>query len=319
MTTNDGPQVIAIEEHYWNRTVAEHYNIEEQPKTTLDRLFDLGEGRLKEMDAAGIDFQVLSHGAPATQRMDPETAINMARLANDELQETILMHPERYAGFAALPTPEPKEAANELERTVTKYGFKGAMVHGLTNGVFFDDKRFWPIFERAEILDVPLYIHPALPHQAVIDVYFQDYAVKFPWLLRAGWGYTIETATQGIRLILSGVFEKFPKLKIILGHLGESLPFSLVRIDEALSRSKNDLASFKDTFCEHFYITTSGNFSTSALLCSVMEIGVDRIIFSVDWPFVENHSGISWMETIPFCKEDKEKILNGNVKKLLKI
>ncbi len=319
MTTHHGAEVIAIEEHYWNRTVAEHYNIGEQPKTTLDRLFDLGEERLKEMDAAGIDFQVLSHGAPATQRMDPETAINMARLANDELQEAILMHPERYAGFAALPTPEPKEAANELERTVTKFGFKGAMVHGLTNGVFFDDKRFWPIFERAEDLDVPLYIHPALPHQAVIDVYFKDYAAEFPWLLRAGWGYTVETATQGIRLILSGVFEKFPKLKIILGHLGESLPFSLVRIDEALSRSKNNLASFKDTFCEHFYITTSGNFSTSALLCSVMEIGVDRIIFSVDWPFVENHSGINWMETIPFCKEDKEKILNGNVKKLLKI
>ena len=137
-------------------------------------------------------------------------------------------------------------------------------------------------------LDVPLYMHPAIPHQAVIDVYFKDYAKEYPSFLRAGWGFTLETATQGIRLVLSGVFDAYPNLKIILGHLGESLPFSLWRIDQALSRNDNRQMSFRKEFCEHFYITTSGNFSTPALLCCILEMGVDRILFSVDWPYVAN-------------------------------
>ena len=132
-------------------------------------------------------------------------------------------HPDRFAAFAALPTADPK-AADELERTVGRLGFKGAMVNGLTNGVFLDDKRFWPIFERAQTLDVPLYMHLAIPHPAVIDAYYKDYVEKHPGILRAGWCFTVETATQGIRLVLSGVFDAYPRLKIIIGHLGEGLP-----------------------------------------------------------------------------------------------
>jgi len=314
------PFIIALEEHYWDPEVAAHFDSGESSRPTIrERLDDLSQLRLKEMDQAGIDVQVISHGAPATQRMEPELAVRLARRANDRLYEAIQAHPDRFAGFAALPTPDPQAAADELERAVTKLAFKGAMVHGLTNGVFLDDKRFWPIFERAQALDVPLYMHPAVPHPAVIDVYFKDYVKEYPSFIRAGWGFTLEAATQGIRLVLSGVFDAYPRLKIILGHLGESLPFSLWRIDQALSRKGNRQTSFRKEFCEHFYITTSGNFSTPALLCCIMEMGIDRILFSVDWPFVENVPGVRWMDGVPICAEDKAKVFSGNAKRLLRM
>jgi predicted TIM-barrel fold metal-dependent hydrolase len=312
--------VIAIEEHYFDPELSSTFN-GGTPPPIEQRLLDLGEQRLKGMDAAGIDVQVLSHGAPSTQRLDPENAARLAISVNDRLHRTIQQHPDRYAGFAALPTPDPKAAADELERCVTKYGFKGAMVHGLTNGEFLDEKKFWPIFERAAALDVPLYMHPAVPHPDVIKAYYATYAEDFPSLLNAGWGFTVETATQGIRIVLSGVLDKYPGLKIILGHLGESLPFSLWRIDHALSRGGNRASrSFRDAFCEHFWITTSGNFSNPALLCCVMELGVDRILFSIDYPFVENPPGVDWMENdVPLCQEDRIKILSGNAEKLLRM
>jgi predicted TIM-barrel fold metal-dependent hydrolase len=315
------PRIIAIEEHYMDAEVRAHFDPADQRKQpgVGERLDDLSNMRIAEMDECGIDFQVLSLGAPSTQRFDPETAVRLARAANDRLSEAVKRHPTRFAAFAAIPTPDPKGAADELERTVTKYGFKGAMVHGLTNGAFLDEKRFWPIFERAEALDVPLYMHPASPSPVVIDAYYKEYANDFPLLLRAGWGFTVETATQGIRLVLSGVFEKYPKLKIILGHLGEGLPFLLWRIDSALSRAGNKPLNFRELFCEHFWITTSGFFSNPALLCCVQEMGVDRIIFSVDYPFVMNKPATDWIPHIPLCEEDKDKILHGNVEKLLKL
>jgi 2,3-dihydroxybenzoate decarboxylase len=249
--------------------------------------------------------------------MDAETAVPVARQANDRLRERVRASNGRFEGFAVLPTANPKAAADELERAVTKLGLKGAMVHGLTNGRWFDEKQFWPIFERARALDVPLYIHPAVPHPAVVDAYYRDYLEEFPALLTAAWGFTVETATQGIRLVLSGVFEKHPGVKIILGHLGESLPFSLWRIDMALSRDRK--STFRDTFREHFWITTSGNFSTPSLICCVLEMGVDRILFSVDYPFVPNPPGVRWMDHVPLGPEDRAKILSGNAKKLLKL
>ncbi len=312
------PLVIALEEHYFDAEVAAHFR-GGPPPATRARLDDLGALRIKEMDEAGIDIQVISQGAPALQRVDAETAVPLARRANDRLKQAIDAHPARFAGFAVLPTADPAASADELERTVSKLGFKGAMVHGLTNGVFFDDKRFWPICERAQALDVPLYMHPAMPHPAVIEAYYKDYAKDFPDLLTAGWGFTVETATQCIRLVLSGVFDAYPRLKIIVGHLGESLPFSLWRIDNSLSRPGNRPLAFRETFREHFWLTTSGNFSTPALLCSMMEMGVDRILFSVDWPFMENVPGTKWMSELQLCTEDKEKILNGNAKRLLRM
>ena len=224
------PYIIALEEHYLDAEVKQHYtgtDSQHAPRVT-ERLDDVGQGRIAEMDAAGIDLQVLSHANPGMQKMDAETAVRLARGANDRLHETVRAHPDRFAAFAAIPTPDPKAAADELERAVTRLGFKGAMVNGLTNGVFLDDKRFWPIFERAAALDVPLYMHPAIPHPAVIEAYYKDYVEQYPSLLRAAWGFTVETATQGVRLVLSGVFDKYPGLKIIIGHLGEGLPFYAV-------------------------------------------------------------------------------------------
>ena len=318
------PRIVAIEEHYWDREVAASFGEVDafrRQSGTVDRLYDYEEVRLQEMDEAGIQMQVLSHGAPSTQRGDAETSVKLAKGANDRLREIVRAHPDRFAAFAALPTPDPKAAADELERCVTKLEFKGAMVHGLTNGVFFDDKRFWPIFERAQALDVPLYMHPAVPHPAVVEAYYKDYLEDFPGLLTAAWGFTVETATQGIRLVLSGVFDAYPEVKIILGHLGESLPFSLWRIDQALARrgNRNTSFSFRDYFCKHFWITTSGNFSNPALLCCVMEMGVDRILFSVDYPFVLNQPAVDWIPTIPLSAEDKTKILSGNADRLLRL
>ena len=319
MPANNKPLVIALEEHYWDAEVAKTFEGEARSPALLQRLDDLGALRIKEMDEAGIDIQVISHGAPSTQRLDAATAVPLAKRANDRQHEAVRAHPDRFAGFAALPTADPKAAADELERTVTKLGFKGAMVHGPTNGVFFDDKRFWPILERAQALDVPLYLHPSLPMPAVVEAYYKDYLKEFPQLLTAAWGYTVETATQGIRMVLSGAFDKYPRLKIILGHLGESLPFSAWRINMALSRGADKPSNFRDTFCKHFWITTSGNFSTPALMCCIMEMGVDRILFSVDYPFVPNPPGVKWMENVPLGPEDRAKILNGNAKRLLRL
>ena len=316
------PKVIALEEHYWDKEVASHF-AERGPEMKVpalqERLHDVGALRLKEMDEAGIDLQVLSHGAPATQRLSGDLAVQVARGANDRLHTIVSSSKGRFEAFAVLPTAEPKAAADELERSVTRLGFKGAMIHGLTNGLFIDDKRFWPIFERAQALDVPIYMHPAVPHKAVIEAYYKDYLEQFPGLMTAAWGFTVECATQGIRLVLSGVFDAYPGLKIILGHLGESLPFSLWRIDMALARQFNRSTPFRDCFRQHFWITTSGNFSTPALLCCVMEMGADRIMFSVDYPFVPNAPGVKWMEGIPLGPEDRAKILGGNAARLLRL
>ncbi len=319
MATATGARVIAIEEHFWDVDIAAHSTGPDASRSNhlRERLDDLGALRLKEMDEAGIDVQVLSHGQPSVQNFDAETAVTLARGANDRLYQAVQTHPDRFAGFATLPTPDPRAAADELDRAVGELGFKGAMVHGPTNGVFFDDKRFWPIFARAEALDVPLYIHPSYPHADVVNAYYKDYATDYPWFVKSAWGYTVEAATQAIRLVLSGVFDAHPGLKIILGHMGESIPFSLWRIDQSLSRPGNRSVPFREIFCEHFYITTSGNFSSPALLCCVMEMGVDRILFSVDYPFVANAPGVEWIDKVPLCAEDRNKILNGNATRLL--
>jgi predicted TIM-barrel fold metal-dependent hydrolase len=313
--------VIALEEHYWDQELAAQFVGGEgvRDPLMLKRLYDLGELRLKEMDEAGIDMQVISHGAPSAQKLSGPDAVALTRRVNDRLHAAVTAHPKRFAAFAALPTSDPKAAADELERT-TKLGFKGAMIHGLANGVFLDDKRFWPIYERAQALDIPLYFHPSVPLPAVSDAYYKDYVKDFPMVVRAAWGYTVETATQAIRLVLSGVFDAYPKLKVVLGHLGETLPYLVWRVDQALARPGGARPmSFRDVFCGHFYITTSGNFSNPALLCCVMEMGIDRVMFAVDWPFVANTPAVQWMDTVPLCDEDKVKILSGNAQRLFRM
>ena len=305
--------VIALEEHYQDTELRQHAG-----GSIAERLEDVGTLRLREMDEAGIDLQVLSHANPGLQGVDAATGVPLARRINDRLHDAVRCNPGRFAAFAAVPTADPKAAADELERTVTKLGFKGAMINGLTGGVFHDDQRFWPLYERAAALDVPIYIHPAIPQQAVVETYYKGYVDKHPGLLRAGWGFNVETATQGIRFVLSGVFDAHPGLKVILGHMGEGLPFYLWRITHGLRQSMGE-KTFREIFCRHFWITTSGFFSDPALVCCMMEMGIDRILFSVDYPFVDNPPGAEWIKTLPLCAEDREKLLNGNARRLLKL
>ncbi len=319
------PYVIALEEHYADPAVQAHAKTAGGPvlgggmyAQLLARLNDLGEIRLKQMDDAGIDMQVISHGPSPIQQIDPAKAVPLATQTNNFLHQAVLRHPTRFAGFAALPTQDAKAAADELSRCVEKLGFKGAMIHGRTQGVFHDHPRFHPIFERAQALDVPIYIHPGPPHEAMAAAYYDDYLTDFPSLANAAWGFTIDTASQILRMILSGLFEKYPKLKIIVGHQGEGMPFLVDRVDEAVNRGPKQIA-FKEIFCNNFWITTSGHFSTPALTCTLMQMGVERVLFSVDYPFVENAPGTKWMEGVPLSREDREKILNGNARKLLKM
>ncbi len=318
--------VIALEEHYQDPVLAAAQEGAHRgptrtayPGPLASKLADLGELRLREMDEAGIDVQVLGHVPSLVQQTNLESAVELAIGANDRLAETVSQHPDRFAAFAALPTPDPEAAADELERCVAKLGFKGAMIHGRSQGLFHDDERFWPIFERAEALGVPIYLHPGPPHPGVVEAYYEDYITDFPALSRAAWGFTIDTANQAMRMVLSGVFDRFPNLTFVVGHLGEGLPFLLDRMDEALKREGNKPIEFKKTFCSHFYVTTAGFFSTPALLCTILQMGIDRVLFSVDWPFVDNLPGTAWMETVPLSDEDKRKMYNGNARRLLKM
>jgi predicted TIM-barrel fold metal-dependent hydrolase len=320
------PFVIAIEEHYSDPDVMSRGNGQggggrRGPAGGIlgPRLNDLGEGRLKEMDSAGIDMQVISHAPSPLQQLEPAEARELAVATNDRLHDAVDRNPERFGACAALPTPDPAAAADELERTVTRLGFKGAMIHGRSHEEFHDLKKFWPIYERAQYLDVPIYIHPGPPHPAMVQAYYADYLPEFPSLNSAAWGFTIDTANQVVRLLLSGLFDAYPRLKLIVGHMGEAIPFLVDRIDEAINRPGNRDVRFKETFCNNFYITTSGHFSTPALLCAVLELGIDHILFSVDYPYVENAPGMRWMETVPLSAEDKEKMFNGNARRLLRI
>lgn len=304
------PKIIAVEEHFWTRQMQEATPPGVMPPHWARHLSDVGAERLQGMDDTGITMQILSH-APPPMQLSPAQAQD----TNDELGRIVASHPSRFAAFAILPMQDPAAAADELTRTVKTLNFRGAMIHGLTDLSFTDDKRFWPVFECAQALDVPIYLHPANPHPAVADAYYKGYE----GLAQAGWGFTAETANHAIRLILSGVFDTLPGLKIILGHLGEALPFTLRRCDAALRRNAGLKRSFIDYFREHFYITTSGNFSTAALVCSLMEISADRILFAVDWPFASNEEATNFMEAAPISPIDRDKILYRNAATLLRI
>jgi predicted TIM-barrel fold metal-dependent hydrolase len=308
--------LIAIEEHFWTPELkglrpAELIRDPEHGK----RLDDLGELRIAEMDASGIDMQVMSETAPAVHNLDPEQAIPLAQRSNDYLAAAIRRYPTRFAGFAALPVSDPKAAAEELERAVTKLGLKGAMFMGLCKDRFLDDKRFWPIFERAQALDVPIYLHPSKPHAAVVAAYFKDH----PALIGPSLGFGNEVLTMALRLVVAGVLDAYPRLKVIIGHLGEGLPFLQWRTDRSLARDAKLPRSFTDYVKQHFWITTSGAFSDAALRCSIDELGADKVIFSVDYPYVKNEAGKSWFDKAPITEQERRMIASENVKKLLRL
>ena len=314
-------RVIAIEEHYWDAELAATYEGAEstQQGPIGRRLFDFDDQRIADMDAAGIDMAVIGHGSPSAQRLSGPDAVPLVRRVNDRLAAIVARQPSRYAAFAALPTCDPDAAADELSRCV-ELGFRGAMLHGMANGEFLDLKKFWPIYARAEQLGVPIYFHPSMPHPDVVRAYYADYMDSHPLFARPAWGFGVETGTLGVRLLLSGVFERHPDLKVILGHLGEGLPFHIWRIDSALARPGGTAKPLREIFNRNFWITTSGFFATPALMCCLMEMGAERILFAVDWPFVADSTpGADWARALPISASDRRRILAGNATDLLRL
>ncbi|HXQ53319.1 MAG TPA: amidohydrolase family protein [Stellaceae bacterium] len=281
-------------------------------------LVDLTGSRIAAMDAAGIDVQVVSLTMPGTEAFPADIAIPMATDANDRLAAAVKKHPTRLAGFAALPTADPAAAAKELERAVKRLGFKGAMINGHCQGNYLDDKKYWPIFEAAQALDVPIYLHPREPHPNVMRTYFAGYED----LALPAWGFAMETCTHFLRLMMAGVFDAFPKFTMILGHLGEGLPFWLHRLDDHTSgacKRRGLKRSSTQYLRENVVVTTSGNFYTPAFLCTVMALGIDNVIFSVDWPYESNTLGRVWLDGLPLSGEDKEKVAHRNAERVLKL
>jgi predicted TIM-barrel fold metal-dependent hydrolase len=285
------------------------------------KLMDLGDGRIADMDASGISMQVLSISASPIDRMEASAAQSLARDANDIMAAAVKAHPDRFAAFCTLALQDAASAAKELERCVTQLGFKGVMVNGTVNGEFLDDAKFLPFFEAAAALDVPIYLHPAPPPKPVMDAYFSNLPGQLGFFLStAGWGWHVETGLHSLRLIITGLFDRFPKLKMIIGHMGENLPFSIARSQMVFSRGALSLKKqLADYFQEHFWLTTSGYFSTPPFLCMMQVVGADRILFSVDYPFSPNTVGRKFLDSLAVSAEDLEKIAHLNAEKLLKL
>jgi len=313
-------RIIALEEHFWIPATRAYYSLEgvrALERVSHGLLGDVGAARIKRMDDAGIDLQVLSHVTPGAQGFDRETAVRFAREANDWLGEIVKSHPRRFAGFATLPTQDPPVAADELERTVRDYGFRGALINGHTNGHYLDEPPWWGLFERAQALDVPIYIHPADLPRAVLNSYFQDY----PGLAKAAWGWAIDTGTYLLRLMCSGLFDAYPKAQVIVGHMGELIPFHLKRIHRGVSLMGN--TRMKRTIAEYLRdnvsVTTSGVFEHASLACALATLGSDRLLLSVDDSFEDNVAGVAFLKSAPLSLADREKLAHGNAERLLNV
>jgi 2,3-dihydroxybenzoate decarboxylase len=271
------------------------------------------------MDASGIDVQVLSLVQPGSQDFDGAKALAISQDANDTMAESIRRYPGRFAGFATLPVSEPDVAAKELERCINKLGFKGALINGHQQGQFLDHKKFWPIFEAAESLDVPIYLHPRDPHPDAFKVYF---AGGYEDLGSAAWGYAMDTCSHFLRIVFSGVFDAYPRLKFILGHLGEGLPFWIDRLEDhtkfGVERRKLKRTP-TEYLTQNMVVTCSGNWSVPAFICTVMALGIDNVMFSVDWPYEPNTTAMEFLRRVPLSPPDLEKFAHGNAERVLKL
>ena len=320
MTARRDFRKIAVEEHFMHAALTSHFGSKlHHPKRISERLHDFAGVRILEMDNAGLDMQVLSHQSPGSQRLAIDEAEFACRAVNNALADIVSNAPSRFAGFAMIPTSTPEVAGDELQRAVEELGLKGAMIHGMCQGEFADGPAYWPIFGRAERLGVPIYLHPALPDRGVTQRYYAPYDLRHPDFVRAAWGFGVEAGTQAIRLILSGVFDRHPDLKIILGHLGESIPFQLERINEALNRPGSPGVPFAEVFTSNFWVTTSGFFSGPALRCCLEALGPSRILFAVDWPYADNRRAVDWLAGEDIDDAVKSAIFSGNAMSLLKL
>ncbi len=324
-------RIIAVEEHYATpafldgpaRSLKERAQGPEiRMRGMPELLCDLGDGRIAKMDAAGIDVQVVSLTAPGTEQLDTAEAVTRAREMNDFLAQALSHHPDRLAGFATLPTPVPEAAADELERAVHTYGFKGALINGHVQGRYLDDPFLWPILERAETLHVPLYLHPTQPPKAVVAAsYTGNFTpVVANALANSSWGWHIETAVHVLRIVLSGVFDRYPDLQMIIGHLGEGLPFMLPRIELTLPQEITTLQRpIGAYFRENLHYSFGGFNFLSPFLNLFHEVGASRILFSADYPFSAMTQARAFLDQLPVSPTDREQIAHGNAERLLRI
>jgi predicted TIM-barrel fold metal-dependent hydrolase len=284
-----------------------------------EQLQDVGEKRIAEMDAAGIDVQVLSLNSPGVEQADVAEQITVAREANDFLAEAVRKNPQRFAAFASLPVAAPDKAAAELDRCVRQLGFKGALINGHTRGRYLDDPFFSPIFACAEALNVPIYLHPTVPPKAVVDTSFAGFAPPVSAAFAAaGWGWHIETAVHLIRLILGGVFDRHPRLQVVIGHLGEGIPFMLPRLNRNLPPELTKLARPLAAYLRENVHYTFGGFNFPATFLNLLlEVGAERIMFSADYPYGSMAEARAFLDHIPVSAADRERIAHGNAERLL--
>jgi predicted TIM-barrel fold metal-dependent hydrolase len=319
---NGRVRTIALEEHFWTAELAAPPGTGQLavwgPRVG-DQLSDLGPLRLADMDANGIDLQVISHVAPAAQARAGAEGLARAREANDRLAAAVRAHPDRFAGFATLPTADPLAAADELERAAVELGFVGALVNSTigSNEAFLDDARFEPLLDRFERLGVPLYLHPAPPSAALREVLYSGLPPGVAARLATGaWGWHAEAGLHVLRMVATGVFDRHPGLRLIVGHCGEMLPFMLARIDQML-RVDGLAMRPSEYFARNIWVTTSGLFSIPPVMCTVEVLGVDRVLFSVDYPFGSNAAGRALLDTLPLSPGEVAKIAGGNAERVL--
>jgi predicted TIM-barrel fold metal-dependent hydrolase len=286
----------------------------------IEPLCDIGDKRIAAMDAAGIDFQMLSLTSPGTEQLELDDAVALTRETNDAVAETVKKHPKRFRGFAALPTMAPDKAAAELEQRVRSGGFKGAVINGHVRGRYLDDKFFWPILECAETLNAPIHIHPTKPPQSVFDAYYAGFSpVVSDMFGSPGWGWHIETAVHVIRLILGGAFDRFPKLQLVIGHLGEGLMSLFPRLDNmapGMTKLQRPITSY---LRENVYYTVSGFNYPATFLNLLLEVGVPRIMFSADHPYQSMPLARAFLDQLPVSAADRERIAHGTAEKLFGI
>lgn len=324
---------IALEEHFAlpegldnvsQRTQsAADYWTQYGPEFRL-QIQEIGGGRIAEMDRGGVEVCILSLGAPGIQAIpDAVQAIAQARRANDYLAEQIAKNPRRLKGFAALPLQDSQAAAEELTRCVKELSFCGALVNGFSqigqadSAVYYDLPQYRPFWATVQQLDVPIYLHPRAPLATRQQAY-----EGHPWLVGSVWGFAVETSIHALRLMGSGLFDEYPGLKVILGHLGEGLPFNIWRVDHRISKGTQRTTAklpMSHYLRENFFITTSGNFRTQALNDVMLEVGSDRILYSVDYPFESMVEASDWFDHVALGESERLKIGRGNAKKLFRL
>ena len=320
-------RTIALEEHFWTPELAAKPGTGVLARAGTESLAaalsEVGAARISDMDAAGIDVQVLSHAQPAAQGLPGDAGTEAARRANDYLAAAVAACPARLAGFAALPTGSPSAAADELRRAVGDLGFVGGLVNSTigTNGLFLDDASFAPLLSSFEELDVPLYLHPAPPPAEVSAAFYGGLPATVAGALATNaWGWHAEAGLHALRLVVSGAFDRHPGLKLIIGHCGEMIPFMLDRIDDMMPHAVSGLASpVSEYVLRHMWVTTSGMFSLPPTICALSVFGVDRVLFSVDYPFSPNARGREFLDALPIAPQDKIKVAGTNAANLLRL